>query len=350
MDTAVAKRTIAVPDAPAMPGLRFRHYRGPADHPAMVEVGNAARAADGLADLNTVESLDATYAHLTNCDPTEDIVVAEVDDRIVAYGRTWWADRTTGERAFEAFCLVHPSVRGRGVGRVLLAIQDRRRRALAATMAEAIGGRPAVLTAYAWGADPAAIALLGSAGYRLARRHAQMVRPDLETIPELPMPAGLELHRVDPADAAAIRRAFDVDAEVFRDHWGDVDDSADAWDRFRDAPEVQPDLWCVAVDSATGEPAGQILNYLAEPAPDGTVVGWTESIAVRRPYRHRGLASAMLAESLRIVRAAGAARAALGVDLESVHGASRIYERLGFRVTVEEPEFHKRLDTRGGDR
>ena len=173
--------------------------------------------------------------------------------------------------------------------------------------------------------------LLGSKGANLA---------EMASI-DLPVPPGIELRRIDPADETAIRTAFEVDIEVFRDHWGDVDDSPEAWARFRVAPDIQPGLWCVAIDAATGEVAGQILNYLAEPAPDGTLIGWTESIAVRRPYRRRGLAGAMLAESLRIVRAAGATKAALGVDLESAHGASRIYERLGFRVSVEQGEYHK---------
>lgn len=339
LDAAI--RTIAVPEAPAIPGLLFRHYRGPTDHPAMLEVRNAAHVAGGLNDLTTLEGMDVWYTDLTNCDPREDLVLVELGGRVIAYGRTWWADRTSGERAFEAICFIDPTVRGRGIGTALLAMQDRRRRALAASMGDELDRHPAVLVAYPCGDDPGGVAILEASGYRLARRHAEMLRPDLEAIPDLPVPAGIALRRADPADEGAMRRAFEVDAEVFRDHWGEVDDSPEAWERFRVAPEVQPASWCVAVDVATGEVAGQILNYLAEPAPDGTLIGWTESIAVRRPYRHRGLASAMLAESLRIVRAAGATKAALGVDLESAHGASRIYERLGFRVSVEQGEYHK---------
>ena len=181
---------------------------------------------------------------------------------------------------------------------------------------------------------------MAAAGYRLARRHAHMERATFDAIPDRPLPEGIELLPVVPGDVAALRRAFEVDAEVFRDHWGDVDDSETAWQSWLGDPDIQPGLWVVAVDAATGETAGQILNYV-QPDADGRLVGWTESIAVRRPYRRRGLASAMLAASLRRVRGAGADYAALGVDLQNENRASAIYERLGFRVKVEQLEFHR---------
>ncbi len=76
---------------------------------------------------------------------------------------------------------------------------------------------------------------------------------------------------------------------------------------------------------------------------DGTRVGWTEPIAVRKPGRRRGLARALLAESLRTVRDAGAARAALSVDQQNPNQALRLYESLGYRLTAEELEYHKAL-------
>jgi mycothiol synthase len=333
---------IEVPEAAVVPGLRFRRYTGPEDLPVMLAIARAAREAIGLPESSTLEGMINSYAHLTNCDPRRDVLIAELDGRAVAYGRTWWADRTSGERAFEAICFVHPDVEGRGIGRALLAEQDRHRLGQARSMADEIGDRPVVLTAYLEGPRPGGPALMASAGYRPSRRHAHMERPTFDDIPELPPPEGIAFTSVDPADTAAIRRAFDVDAEVFLDHWGSVDRSETAWQSWLRDPDIQPALWVVAVDTATGDTAGQILNYIQRDG-DGPLVGWTESIAVRRPYRRRGLASAMLAASLRRVRDAGADFAALGVDLQNENRASAIYERLGFRVTVEQLEFHRRV-------
>lgn len=331
------------PEAVGIRGLRFRHYTGREDLPSMLAIGNAARIASGLKEIPTLEGITSTYEHLTNCDPLRDVTIGELDGRPVAYGRTWWADRNSGERAFEGLCFIHPDVQRRGIGRALLTIEDRRRIELARSMTADLSERPAVLTAYLAGDEIAARPMLEAAGYRLARRHAEMTRPGLDSIPDLPFPDGIELRRVLPGDVPAMRRAFEVDAEVFRDHWGDVDDSETAWQSWLTDPDIQPELWVVAVDASTGETAGQILGYVSA-GPDGRRIGWTESIAVRRPWRRRGLASAMLAESLRRVRDAGAAYAALGVDLENENRASAIYERLGFEVEVEQLEFHRRLE------
>jgi ribosomal protein S18 acetylase RimI-like enzyme len=63
----------------------------------------------------------------------------------------------------------------------------------------------------------------------------------------------------------------------------------------------------------------------------GVARGWLQHVSVRRPWRRRGLAAALIAESLRALRDRGLAEAALGVDAENTTGALRLYESLGFR-------------------
>jgi mycothiol synthase len=336
--------TITAPEAPAIPGLWFRHYRGLDDIPGMAEVADAANRAAGSADTRSVETMLAQYRNLENCDPDQDIVVVEADGRTVAYQRTMWADRAEGTRGFVAVAFVDPDQAGRGIEDALLAIGIRRQVELAAELAGRLPARPAILVRYARGPRPDEVARLEQAGFRPVRRYAELVRPDFEALPVIAPPAGIELRRIDPADEAAIRRGWDVATEVFADSWGEGAPSEAEWRKFRESPECQPALWCVAFDPVTGEVAGQILNYLGPTELDGSIIGWTESIGVRAPFRRRGLASAMLAESLRIVRDAGATRAALGVDQQNPNEAQTLYERLGFRVTVEETEYHRPLE------
>jgi ribosomal protein S18 acetylase RimI-like enzyme len=54
-------------------------------------------------------------------------------------------------------------------------------------------------------------------------------------------------------------------------------------------------------------------------------------VSVRRPWRRRGLARALLASSLVGARADGFTSASLGVDTESPTGATDLYRSLGFR-------------------
>jgi mycothiol synthase len=340
----------AAPEVPDSPGLRFRHYRGLDDIPGMAAVVDAANRAAGSADARALEGMLAQYRNLENSDPDLDIVVVEQDGATVAYQRTMWADRAEGTRGFVAVSFVHPKHGGRAIEDGLLAIGTRRQVSLAAELAERLPARPAILVRYARDMVPGETARLEAAGFRLARRYAELVRPDFDELSVVQPPADIELRRVDPTDEAVIRRAWDVAVEVFADSWGENPATEAEWRKFRESPQCQPALWCVAFDSATGEVAGQILNSLGPIEADGSIVGWTESIGVRAPYRRRGVASAMLAESLRIVRDAGASRAALGVDQQNPNEAQTLYERLGFRVTVEEFEYHRPVEPAGGDR
>jgi mycothiol synthase len=332
---------IRIPEAPPIPGLRFRQYRGRADHPAMAELNTASRAANGMVEVTTTEALDVDYAHLINCDLDRDFLAAELDGKLVGYGRVYWVDRNDGTRTIESICHVHPSVQGRGIGTVLFAWQRRRSVELAAGLP---ADRPAIAVAYIFGRDRRGRALLEGADYRLVRRSSELVRPDFEAIPDLPLPSGFEVRPIDPKDVALIKRVWDAGTEAFGEHWGESPDesSEDQFVRFLESPELDPRLWQVAFHG--DEIAGHILNYLAGPGPDGSRTGWTESIAVRKPYRRRGLARALLARSLRTVRDAGATRAALGVDTENVNHALDLYESLGFRVVAEQLEFHSPLD------
>ncbi|MBF8290251.1 MAG: Acetyltransferase, partial [Chloroflexi bacterium] len=68
-------------------------------------------------------------------------------------------------------------------------------------------------------------------------------------------------------------------------------------------------------------------------------VGMTEAISVQPEHRRRGLARALLAESLRAVRDAGADQACLGVDTQNPNQALTLYESLGFRIVSETFEY-----------
>jgi ribosomal protein S18 acetylase RimI-like enzyme len=60
--------------------------------------------------------------------------------------------------------------------------------------------------------------------------------------------------------------------------------------------------------------------------------GWIGSLGVRRPWRRRGLATALLLHSFRDFRERGGTRVGLGVDGENTTGAVRLYESVGMHV------------------
>jgi GNAT superfamily N-acetyltransferase len=345
--TRVADDHIHIPEAPPVAGLRFRHYRGRVDHPALAALNTATRAANGMVEVTTREQLDNDYAHLVNCNLSTDFIAAELDGELIGYLRMFWVDRNDGSRSFEGVCHVHPRVRRRGIGRAMLAWQLRRSAELSAPLP---ADRPEICVAYAFGRDAGARVLLESAGFQIVRRSSELTREHLEDIPDLPLPDGFEVRPIDPADVTLLRRVWDAGTEAFGDHWGEsaAQSSEDQFLGFIESPECAPELWQVAFHD--DEVAGHVLNYVDPPAANGSRTGWTESIGVRKPYRRRGLARALLARSLRVVRDAGATRAALGVDTENVNHALDLYEGLGFRVIADQFEFHRPLHRSEGKR
>ena len=86
-----------------------RPYRGPDDHPAMTAVLAAYREHIGDPEMATLDQMNASYALLTDCDPTNDIVVIETTDgNAVAYARAIRSDLLTGIRDCIVFNPIHP--------------------------------------------------------------------------------------------------------------------------------------------------------------------------------------------------------------------------------------------------
>lgn len=316
------------------PSIVLRAYRGPEDHPEMTRVAAAVRAFNGDAELGTVADMDNRYAHLEHADLPRDCALVELDGRVVAYGRASWEPLANGERLVECILNIEPSARGRGVEDLLLGHALRRALELIAEIGEDATTRVMI---YVTGRDPELRRLVEAWGLRNVRRAAQLIRPDLEDIPELPLPAPIEIRAIDPADRSMHRRIFDADARAFAASHGQYAPSDIQFEAFLGLPSFNPRLWRVAFDGGTI--AGQILSYLGDLEPDGSLVGWTEAISVQAEYRRRGLARALLAESLRAVRAAGATSGGLSVDTQNPNQALTLYESLGFRIVSETFEY-----------
>ncbi len=318
--------------AQPLPGVRFRGFRGlDADLPGMFEAARLARLADGDIEPLDLGAMRATYAHLERSDPARDILVVERGHEIVGYARVQWGDANDGGRYYDAFCFLRPDARRRGIGRTMLGWSEDRRRVIAADHAAAGEGldRPHWLTTFVHDGDPGGRALLEAAGYEPFRRFFSMVRSELESIPDVPLPDGLEVRPI-PRDPVALRQVFDAAGEAFRDHFGWVDDSDEAFAGFIEDPATDPDLWLVAFDG--DEVAGAVLNGIRRRCDGGADEGWLDSVFTRRPWRRRGLARALIVRSLNLLRDRGLQSAALGVDAQNQNEALSLYESCGFRM------------------
>jgi ribosomal protein S18 acetylase RimI-like enzyme len=327
--------------APPIPGLAFRRLRAPADYAPIAEVFNAIAVADDLSYRVTPEAVGHWYEHTAGWDPAIDEVIVELDGRIVGWADVRYAPDSDGTPVYALSGALLPEVRRRGIGTALLA--HNRHRAEERARAE-VPDASVLLHGQAADGQAGAIALLEGDGFTVARYFFDMVRPTLDEIPDLPMPDGLALRPVVPADHRSI---FDADVEAFHDHWGGIDESEAAFERFFSGPEFRPELWRVAWDGA--EVAGVVMvqaltGYNREHGARRVLV---DGVSVRRPWRARGLARAMVADALRGARDAGFTSAMLNVDAANPTGALGVYEAVGFAVEKRSRAYRRSLERTG---
>ena len=62
---------------------------------------------------------------------------------------------------------------------------------------------------------------------------------------------------------------------------------------------------------------------------------------MRRPWRRRGLARALLVQSIQMFRQMGMEEMALGVDTQNPHGALALYQSVGYHEIKRSTFFNK---------
>jgi ribosomal protein S18 acetylase RimI-like enzyme len=325
-----------LPDAPSIPGLRFRTYADDVDIAALLELFRAVNAANGDTEEWTADELRLRLVHPTHVDPRVDDILAFVGADLIAASSIEWLDSGEG-RLYQSSGRVHPDWRRRGIGGALMTRNELRLVHLAASHAP---DRAAFLTTWFRDGDVGAASLARERGYRRVRVYHHMTRPDLAGIETPTLPEGLEVRDVDQAGWP---RLWEAMMDAFRDHFGGEDDSPAAYQRWSNDENVDPSLWVVAFDA--DEIAGAVLGYIIpeENEAQGYRRGWVDPVFVRRPWRRRGLAGALLGEALVRLRERGMTSAQLEVDSENANQALGLYERHGFAVDRSSSEWHKPL-------
>jgi mycothiol synthase len=99
----------------------------------------------------------------------------------------------------------------------------------------------------------------------------------------------------------------------------------------------EPDLWRLAEDQRDGAIVGTALGKRF------SVGGWVGGVGVRRDWRGKGLALALLRDLFRVFSANGVREVSLSVDADSPSSAPSLYTRAGMRVTKNIGIYRKTL-------
>jgi mycothiol synthase len=333
--------TIDLVSSRQIPGVSFRRFQGESDYANILTIINGSKAADGIERADTLEEIAHVYSHLVNCDPYRDMLFAEVDGTGVGYSRLWWNRNDKGEWIGFHLAFLLPDWRGKGVGSTFIRHNETRLREIAENQIKAGVLGPDIeryFEVFSETVEESKQALLRKRAYEPVRYFFLMVRPNLEEIPEAPMPEGLEVRAVQPEHFPQIWAAMQ---EAFMDHWNYVPPAEEDYHNWATNPINDPSLWKVAWDG--DQVAGMVLSFInqVENQEYNRKRGYTEEISVRRPWRKRGLASSLIVQSLHTLKERGMLEAALNVDAENLTGALRLYESKGYRVNRRSMLFRK---------
>lgn len=249
-------------------------------------------------------------------------VIVAPDGRFAAYGDLW--EREAG-LLYPCDGYVHPDFRAQGLGSQLLDLFESR--------AAETAGESAVLHNIVFHPKEDARRLLESREYTPSRYYWRMVI-DMEAPPPQPtLLEGITWRTFREGDAAQVHA---VVQETFADIENQVYSPFEEWQHFMMRGEsFDASLWFLATD---GE---RIAGVVLSPRYPG--FAWIRQVGVRREYRRKGIALALLQTAFRELFERGERRVGLVVDSWNRTNAKAVYERAGMHLDRQHDQYEKRV-------
>ncbi|MCP3975908.1 MAG: GNAT family N-acetyltransferase [bacterium] len=224
---------------------------------------------------------------------------------------------------------VHPDHVGRGLGHALLSWAKRRAKD---QIDKAPPDTRVTFGSYSAQAHKPSTTLMSDMGLEFSRYFMDM-EIEFDGHPVAPqVPDGVTIRLFDPETELAALAL--VTQEAFRDHYGFVESPMETrisrLQHWMNATDHDPALWWVA------EEDGELVahNLCFDSNEGDQTVGYVGTLGVLRSHRGRGLGRALLLTSFGEFYGRGKKGAALGVDADSLTGATQLYESVGMHSGV----------------
>jgi ribosomal protein S18 acetylase RimI-like enzyme len=329
---------------PGAVGSTFRHFQGEADYALIRMILIESDRADQVSGTISLDDVKHWYAPSNRFDPARDILFA-LSNRAggehaeVGFSTVGWYTGLEGTRLYTQSSFLHPGWRDHELWSTMVRQNERQLQEIAASHPT---NSRRFYQGWATSSQVEWISVMESEGYQAVRHFNNMLYP-LNHVPDRALPSGFEIRPVQPDH---FRRIWEAQREVVlglfevvMENW--TDDRCESW---LNNPSHTPQLWQVAWEGS--QVAGMVLNRIdeAENQELGRKRGYTEHIFVRQAWRKRGLASALLAKSLQVLKAEGMDEAELGVDTENESGAYGFYRRMGYQTFSTDIWFRKLME------
>jgi mycothiol synthase len=296
------------------------------DLPAVVDVMNAYSRALGSTGERTIEQVESIWRTPYNHPDRDCFVAVDAGGRITGYSIADILDDPF--RAIGVYTVPPPNVEA---GRALIDAAQEHFLRMAGDRA------PLIMEWHMSDKDADGIALLEAEGYQNVRTFYTMRILLDEPIDAPPLPHGFTRRPFTPDQVEAL---YAAKTEIFRDHWGQGDMSLSEWQADIAQPGFDPTLWWVVL--CGDDIAGMLLSQA-----HGPEAAWVGILGVKRAYRGRGLAHALLRQCFAEYQRRGWKRVSLGVDSDSLTNAVAVYQRAGMHIYTRQLYFHKALRQAG---
>lgn len=192
--------------------------------------------------------------------------------------------------------------------------------------------------------DSSAQTRLEEFGFEHSRTFHRMTIEFEKPVPSSAIPNGIDIRVFRPGeDDETLVHAY---RDAFRDHYGHLEQPFETdlakWRHWMEDEDFDPDLWFLATDAtAGGEVAGYCCCYPADVRDDSN--GLVDELGVRREWRRRGIARALLSHALKALQDHGLKDANIGVDSTNKNQAMSLYESVGMHVVSSSHTYVKEL-------
>jgi mycothiol synthase len=257
-------------------------------------------------------------------------VLPAPDGEFIAYFHASPFGDRTSRLNFEAAVL--PEWRGQGIGSRFYAFAEQEARRLGHThMASSVY----VLTG---DGNPAGTAFLQRRGFKRQSAYWQFRLDDLRRQPQPHLPPGFSLvPYLDVPEAPA--RWTEIIVEAFNEQA-----TPEAIDAQTREPGSDPRGYFFALEDATGRLVGTTRARLdPSPTSPGGTIGYIGTVGILPAYRRRGIAQALMLQTLGYLRNEGVDSAVLFVE-DRNHSAQELYRGMGWYPVYRSDNYWKTLE------
>ena len=297
--------------------LMIKSYEGQKDWSAIANLFKACQTVDHLSEDESLADLKLGLSS-PNVNPQQDIRLwTDTEDQLLGLiGIEPLASKLVIDGYFGLY--IHPSIRSSNLGKEMLRWCETRLREIGQQKQQMVQ-----LRTYTLENQSQQNQLLKKQGFKVDRQFITMAK-SLESplsIPQLPSDFRLS-HIQGKQDISAWVDLFN---ESFIDHWDHHELTLEQAQYWHNRPNYQPEL-----DLVTIAPNGNFAAF-CKCQLNSDQIGWIEWLGTRRGFRKLGLGKAMLFSGLSQLQKAGATTAKLSVDADSLTGATKLYESVGFQ-------------------